>query len=521
VARQREILSGRRDRFAVKVAFLPDPNEGRGATPEQSLSWGALEIWVNGYNLCGHVEMGEPVEAVHWYLLPFLQWLASNWDFLLHEERLPGRNIASDAWLSMLKTAEPPTGLPDAKAEAWEVAWQDWWQRHSLLACRDGGLFPALYTRRLQDSIEFSWGDRPAAGAPEHFRFNAHHGLARLRPDDVAWVLFDILDNASRHLHEEMTDSPVLQRLLEDVKGLGVSDHRKRLGLLSGVSAGDGNAVAFWDRITSLFPALPEGAEQAIFGTDESALVVTGACQAALMFGSLSPTIDERDARLLAAKLVEYYAPDAKTATLKNLVHDEPIERSDEEAWDYGYRLADDLLDQLGGRFFSDGRVDVDAVYSHLSISVDEIELRDRSIRAVAVAGPSHKPVALINRSYEFRDSEPRRFTLAHELCHLLYDRGYGARLAMASGPWAPVDIEKRANAFAAMFLMPTELVGETVRSLTLPLDSPQGVWQVANRLQTSFTSTVDHLFNLGYLDESTRDSIRAAILARAAATEK
>ena len=102
-----------------------------------------MEIWVNGYNLCGHVEMGEPVDAVHWYLLSFLQWLASSWDFLLHEERLPGKNLASDAWLSMLKTADPPTALSDAEAETWEIAWHDWWERHSLLACRDGGLLPA------------------------------------------------------------------------------------------------------------------------------------------------------------------------------------------------------------------------------------------------------------------------------------------------------------------------------------------------------------------------------------------
>ena len=48
--------------------------------------------------------------------------------------------------------------------------------------------------------------------------------------------------------------------------------------------------------------------------------------------------------------------------------------------------------------------------------------------------------------------SPPRaqRFTLAHELCHMLHDRSYGARLAIASGPWAPWGIEKRANALLA-----------------------------------------------------------------------
>ena len=90
MARQREIMVGSRDRFAVKIAFLTDPDQGRAATREHSISWGAIEVWANGHNLCRHVELGESIDAVHWYLLPILQWLASNWDFLLHEERLPG-----------------------------------------------------------------------------------------------------------------------------------------------------------------------------------------------------------------------------------------------------------------------------------------------------------------------------------------------------------------------------------------------------------------------------------------------
>lgn len=43
------------------------------------------------------------------------------------------------------------------------------------------------------------------------------------------------------------------------------------------------------------------------------------------------------------------------------------------------------------------------------------------------------------------------RFTLAHELCHLLIDRDSGSQLALVSGPWAPKAVEQRANAFAAV----------------------------------------------------------------------
>ncbi len=92
MARQREIMVGSRDHFAAKIAFLTDPDQGRAATAELSISWGAIEIWANGHNLCRHVEQGESIDAAHWYMLPILHWLASNWDFLLHEERLPGQS---------------------------------------------------------------------------------------------------------------------------------------------------------------------------------------------------------------------------------------------------------------------------------------------------------------------------------------------------------------------------------------------------------------------------------------------
>jgi hypothetical protein len=65
----------------------------------------------------------------------------------------------------------------------------------------------------------------------------------------------------------------------------------------------------------------------------------------------------------------------------------------------------------------------------------------------------------------------------------MLFDRGYGARLAIASGPWAPRDVEARANAFGAMLLMPTEL-------------------------HTSYKATLEHLKNLNFLSEEEHDRI-------------
>ena len=152
---------------------------------------------------------------------------------------------------------------------------------------------------------------------------------------------------------------------------------------------------------------------------------------------------------------------------------DVPVEGGDERAWKQGYQLAESCLEAIDGAITRELPVPVENLLAHFGISVESIVLHDQSVRAVALAGPKHRPAVLVNDNVAYRSIQTRRFTLAHELCHILHDRNYGATLALASGPWAPVDVEKRANAFAAMLLMPTDLVGSVVHNLTSPLDSP------------------------------------------------
>lgn len=84
-----ERFAGDTASFAVRLAFHRDPDDGAAASPEMAESWGAFQIWVRGVNLCAHAERGETLQFSHWYLLPVLEWLTSNWDPLLHEERPP------------------------------------------------------------------------------------------------------------------------------------------------------------------------------------------------------------------------------------------------------------------------------------------------------------------------------------------------------------------------------------------------------------------------------------------------
>ena len=219
-----ERLAGDTGEFALKLAFAPDPDDGRAADPDVSLSWGSFQLWVEGRNLCAHNEGGERSESVHWYLLPLMEWFASHWNPLLHEERLPASNEGDTAWEALRATRFPPHAIEedDQAASSWENAWQTWWQRHAIRSASDGGLFPDVLLRRIRDRVEVSWGQTRAEGMPEHFDFaESDRGFGRLPPEAVAVPLHNVLVGASEYL---LTLAPGSDRL----KSLGAGVARLR-----------------------------------------------------------------------------------------------------------------------------------------------------------------------------------------------------------------------------------------------------------------------------------------------------
>ena len=154
-----------------------------------------------------------------------------------------------------------------------------------------------------------------------------------------------------------------------------------------------------------------------------------------------------------------------------------------------------------------------------LGAAWDRIDARWRELRDLGKSLGSPKAFEAAFGSQRSNDNHrsagsarARRFTLAHELCHLLHDRSQGARLAMASGPWAPKAIEQRANAFAAWLLMPPESLNSAIASAGSPIDSPESVSVVAGRLDVSRATLVEHLYNLGYIHEEARDELRPRV---------
>ena len=182
--------------------------------------------------------------------------------------------------------------------------------------------------------------------------------------------------------------------------------------------------------------------------------------------------------------------------------------------WSQGYELAEALHEDLAMRYVQGAWVDIDGMVEQLGIDVIELELSDKDIRGVSIAGQDHRPGIVVNPRHQ-RNEHPfgRRFTLAHELCHVLFDREEGRRLALASGPWAPCGIEQRANAFAAMLLMPPSLIQGAVMRLTHALASSDGVREAARVLQIGVPSLLHHLKNTGFIADADLERIEDELI--------
>ncbi|MBA4269499.1 MAG: hypothetical protein C0447_08795 [Methylobacterium sp.] len=228
------------------------------------------------------------------------------------------------------------------------------------------------------------------------------------------------------------------------------------------------------------------------------------------MFGGVSPNLDDGDIDALRDALVSVMGGhDAKE--LAELVQDRKDLPVGNVPYEDGYQFAEELLDDIEERFGNlhpEGFVDPRAICKRLSVEVNECHLNTTSIRGVALAGEHFAPLILINGASVFNKSEEgKRFTLAHELCHILFDRTRARRIAHVSGPWVAPGIEKRANAFAAYLLMPRALLARYLASRS-EIDIGT-VRKLSETLRVNVSALIEHLYNLDFIDEVVRETLR------------
>jgi Zn-dependent peptidase ImmA (M78 family) len=125
-------------------------------------------------------------------------------------------------------------------------------------------------------------------------------------------------------------------------------------------------------------------------------------------------------------------------------------------------------------------------------------ELGLANLDAIAIWGHRHGPGVLVNKSSRRLELNRRenvaghgaaRVTIAHELCHLLVDRGRALGAVDILNGRMPLAIEQRARAFAAALMLPAEAAAQTWREMK-PEISKEGVSSVLRRLTRRFGVT-------------------------------
>jgi len=486
-----------------EIGFEEDPDKGAAVSPEESASWGWFKFMVGDRNLCRHIVNSQVSDRIHWYLLPMFEWFVENWDSLLHETKMPSSFAdalsAREGFRSFnpyKSTGDNEADISDRYTEEEESAVFDWAERHSLRASADGGIFPNLFLRRIRNEVEISWGHSRVQGGPDDLRFLAQAGQANLDPRETADRLFTPLKQAVKILCDKVPQSARLSALSANLRGLEEPRSIERAAWMAGIGPSVQASMTLLEKLTK---EVMQMHRDLIVPANER-LIISHAPAAVLMFGSLSPNVDEQDVRTLLNLLEGAARDNVKGSQLPKL---DQIESSS-IAHEQGYALANMSRKamQIPETPF---KVDLDDLFSRYGIAKKEVELSDTKVRAIAIRGKQLRPLIAVNHSCKHNESEPGlRFTLAHELCHLLFDEEEGVPLAVASGPWAAATIEKRANAFAAMFLMAEDSCRRLLNQYREGEELTTSVIaEISAAFGTGKLATLRHLWNLGLMDSA------------------
>ena len=484
-------IFGDPSRFEIALRWVKDSEALEKLPARHGWSMGDLRITIAGQTITA----SNRGKHVSWYLAPVLDWVVSHWAALLHEEDYSWIDrTGAPAVIACHRALDRGITLRDDAGRAGYRAIQAWYLRHALRSAAEGGLFPDLFVRRLVDDVELSWSAEPPLFAPDGFAFSAEPGVARLPVNDVAGPLWEALQWAASVAPEvgheawqalvgRIEQVPSLDRSAFDSQYVDakilamVRESLDRLGKLDLVDDVAGASGPYLDKFS---PAVA-------------------------MFGGVNPDLGAGDVHSLCELLADS-SREGDNDALIHLVDSKPSLGIPHEE---GYSFAENLLEELRLPGNQDW-IDIRSVVGNLGIDVRQQALETDSIRGIAIAGQNFRPVILVNATSPYNINEDgRRFTIAHELCHILHDRTRARRVTHVSGRWVDPGIERRANAFAAYLLMPRQLIINRWRD---ELETNhQEFKDFAAQLRVSEIALLEHLYNQNLIDELARERLRSA----------
>ena len=344
-----------------------------------------------------------------------------------------------------------------------------------------------MFFQRVEDEIEISWGDRIQPGA-DAATFIVEDGVARASVDDVAKTL---LDAVNWFVSQEQISASNW--------GVELASQWKEI-----CSSPRGESALSWYLDSSPEPrSLTETFKAAMTKLGKS-LELPDQCwlgklaPEVAMFGDLAPNISSEAAARLLAEYFGAQTDEGIPALLKEQMRFDDPAWSSSSPWHSGYSYAHDVLEEVDPDP-NTSMTKLEEMLRNLGVTVKEVQLGEEGPRGVALAGEELRPTILVNSDNLNNVARGKRFTLAHELCHILYDQSQARSLAHSSTPWAPPSVEQRANAFAAMLLMPPWRAKRPEAQNLVELKG--GINRLADRLQVSRIALKRHLSNLDEID--------------------
>jgi len=499
---------GSEHRFALSFSLTEDPDQD--GEPAKRASWAKLRIWADGRNLtAGLSRTGAYLTEAECPLLPIVEWLLGSWDYLLHEERFPyALPAASSAEWYLASLKELPSS--DEELDALLEARRAWWGHHGLGAALPDYRIPDVHFRRSGERIEISWDDREWRSVPSGISLIEPRGALFAPISEVVPVLTSWCRGVLTAVAEKLGADPAraaVEALLGRLDALKAPSRQEaRMRIAAGVSI---ERAARRIRSMAGLDDVDLGATiRSLLGMSKEP---AGGYYATLslpvlLYRSASPKLSDSDLELL----LDLCRNDEPAITdLEVLRSSIAISPSPQETTQEGYDLAIDFRESYG--FPEDvalvGENDLESVIlPRLGVRIVDLNLSDRGVDGVAVMRPGTAPTLAVNLSGKIASSRwGRRMTLAHELCHLLHDGETDGVVGVVSNRWAPYLMERRANAFAAMLLMPDAAL-EAVLDRRTERWTRHGLHRAMHELGVGVTTLTRQLRNRGWISESERE---------------
>jgi len=451
-----------------------------------------MRFWVAGRNLFRNVRRDSRVvhEDVNWPAINLARWFVRCWPALFHGGSWSSwirpaltrnaRDLAVVIDQELVENFDLPDSMFDAR--------DNFVRSHSLRAAAAGAALPDVWLSRDEGRVSVAWNDsmdgeifftlsRGEADVPDAEFAESVRGFVR-------WVRDLLPENSEDH---RLLDS-WLRSFGSKEAALAALEQETRLG--GGVwqdVAAAGGVVA--DSIADFLAIPPSRLSQ---GT----LISARASSLALAFRCASPTLSLDELAHIRDTFLTTPRSEAGFDELSKLA--EAVSPPPDDTYDFvrGYALAREVRRVLGNR---SEPLDIESLLRDLQVPIVALPLSDGELDGGCVCDEEHGPAVFVNpKSARATTPWGRRMVLAHELCHLLFDRSIAVELGAISGPWAPPRIERAANAFAIELLLPLEGVLQEVGAVWKGFNDEQ-VQRLMDRYSLGLTAVTEHLRNLSH----------------------